>query len=69
MLLEKGEPLLLEVNHQPSLMADTPFDLVVKKCLVMDTINMLDLDEREKEEWERCQKEGVLYRMRNMEER
>lgn len=51
MLLETGEPLLLEVNHQPSLVADTPFDLVVKKCLIMDTINMLGLDEKEKDEW------------------
>lgn len=48
MLLETGEPILLEVNHQPSLVTDSPFDLAVKKSLIMDTINLLNLDEKDK---------------------
>lgn len=44
MLLDSGEPILLEINHQPSLVADSPFDLAVKKCLIMDTINLLNIE-------------------------
>ena len=51
MLLDTGEPILLEVNHQPSLIGDSPFDLAVKKSLIMDIVNLLNLDEKEKEEW------------------
>ena len=51
MLLESGEPLLIEVNHQPSLVTDSPFDLTLKRCLLMDTINLLSIDEKEKECW------------------
>ena len=69
MLLETGEPILLEINHQPSLIADSPFDMAVKRSLIMDTINLLNLDEKDKEEWDRCQKEGVVYRTRHIEEK
>lgn len=67
MLLNTGEPILLEVNHQPSLVADSPFDMAVKKSLVMDTINLLNIEEREKDEWERCQREGTAYRNKGIE--
>ena len=44
MILDSGEPVLLEVNHQPSLVTDSPLDLSIKKCLLMDTINLLNLN-------------------------
>lgn len=69
MLLETGEPILLEINHQPSLIGDSPFDMAVKKSLLMDTINILNLDEKEKEEWEQCQRDGLTYVSKNMEEK
>lgn len=49
MLLDNAEPVLLEINHQPSLIADSPFDMAVKKSLIMDTINLLNIDEKDKE--------------------
>ena len=38
------EPWLLEVNHSPSFITDTPFDYKVKRQLIYDTINMLNMD-------------------------
>lgn len=34
----KLRPYLLEVNHTPSFSVDTPFDLELKKNLIIDTI-------------------------------
>lgn len=37
------KPWLLEVNHSPSLMTDSPLDYSVKKNMVRDTIHLLGL--------------------------
>lgn len=62
MLLESGEPILIEINHQPSLVTDSPFDLTLKKCLLTDTINLLAIEEQDKQIWEKCQSEGTVYK-------
>ena len=44
----KMQPFLLEVNHNPSLVADTPLDKFIKKKLVKDTLNLLHIDTKAK---------------------
>ena len=46
MLDAKCKPYLLEVNHNPSLSADSPLDEKVKSELIRDTINLLGLTKR-----------------------
>lgn len=38
------KPWLIEVNHQPSLQVDTPLDLMIKKNIVLDTLNIVSYD-------------------------
>lgn len=47
---DKIEPYLLEVNHNPSLITDTPLDRFIKKKLVKDTLNLLHIDAKAKEQ-------------------
>jgi tubulin polyglutamylase TTLL6/13 len=44
LIKEDFEPLLLEVNHSPSFSTDSPLDLIIKKCLILDTLNLLNLN-------------------------
>lgn len=41
-------PILIEVNHSPSFCTDSPLDLVIKKCLITDTYNLLNLNHNDK---------------------
>ncbi len=40
------EPKLIEINHQPSLTSSSPLDHVIKKCLLIDVLNLLNLDSK-----------------------
>lgn len=40
---EKLKPWIIEVNHAPSFSTDSPLDFKVKKNLVTDTIQLLNL--------------------------
>ena len=40
---EKLKPWILEVNHSPSFSTDSPLDFKVKKNLVADVIELLNL--------------------------
>ncbi|KEG09304.1 hypothetical protein DQ04_05451020 [Trypanosoma grayi] len=42
MLTEDLEPVLMEVNHSPSLFCDTPFDFETKRRVVMDLFRLLE---------------------------
>lgn len=43
-LLDKNlKPWLLEVNHSPSLKTDTPLDKVIKEHLILDTLNIVNV--------------------------
>jgi len=44
MLDEKLKPILLEVNHTPSFTTDTPLDRFIKKSLIKDTLNLLNVN-------------------------
>ena len=39
----KSKPWLLEVNQSPSFTTDTPLDFNIKKNLISDAINILNL--------------------------
>jgi tubulin polyglutamylase TTLL6/13 len=43
MLDQYGKPWLLEVNHSPSFMTDSPLDYNIKKNVLRDTLHMLNL--------------------------
>jgi tubulin polyglutamylase TTLL6/13 len=44
MLDKKMKPWLLEVNHSPSLLCESPFDKDLKDTLITDALRILDLD-------------------------
>ena len=48
LLDEDLKPWLLEVNHSPSFTADTPFDYNIKTELIIDALNIVRLDPKEK---------------------
>lgn len=39
----QAEPHLLEVNHTPSFVTDTPFDHHIKYNLIKDTITLMNI--------------------------
>ena len=47
---KKLTPYLLEINQCPSLRTDSPIDMVIKRGLVEDTIRILCLDMKRKQE-------------------
>lgn len=44
----KLKPYLLEVNHTPSFMTDTPLDKSIKKGLIRDTLLLMDINGKNK---------------------
>lgn len=45
------KPWLIEVNHSPSFLADSPLDLKIKKSLLRDTLHMLNLTKKRKKDY------------------
>lgn len=50
MLNSKGEPVLLEVNHTPSFTTDTPLDHKIKYNLIKDTLVLMNINTKSKNE-------------------
>lgn len=44
MLTEKAEPQLLEVNHTPSFVTDTPLDETIKMNLIKDSLILMNIN-------------------------
>ena len=44
LITEDLKPVLLEVNHTPSFATDTPLDKFIKKNLIKDTLNLLNVN-------------------------
>ena len=40
---EKLKPWLIEINHAPSFATDTPLDFKIKKDLIADTIQIVNM--------------------------
>ena len=50
MIDHKLNPYLLEINYTPSFTADTPLDRYIKKSLISDTLNLLNVNQKWKKE-------------------
>ena len=50
MLDHKCKPFVLEVNHTPSFTTDTPLDSQIKKCLIRDTLILMNINVKTKNE-------------------
>ena len=48
MIAEDFTPYLIEVNHSPSFTGGSPLDKTIKKYLLLDTLNLLNLDNQDK---------------------
>jgi len=56
MLNSKGDPVVLEVNHTPSFTTDTPLDYKIKKGLIKDTLVLMNVNLKKKNElYTKCQ--------------
>jgi tubulin polyglutamylase TTLL6/13 len=56
MLNSRGDPVLLEVNHTPSFTTDTPLDHKIKKGLIKDTLVLMNINLKKKNElYLKCQ--------------
>ena len=51
MITSDFKPWLIEVNHSPSFTAGSPLDTIIKKYLLLDTINLLNIDNNQKIEY------------------
>ena len=47
------KPYLIEVNHTPSFQTDSLLDYQIKKNLIIDTINVLQLSQCDRSKWSR----------------
>jgi len=55
MLNNKGDPILLEVNHTPSFTTDTPLDHQIKFNLIRDSLRLMNVNVQNKNEiYGRC---------------
>lgn len=50
MIDHKLNPYLLEINYTPSFTTDTPLDRLIKKNLIQDTLNILDISDKWKKQ-------------------
>ena len=50
---DKLKPWIIEVNHAPSFVCDTPLDTKIKRGLLMDVFNMLNLSVAKKQKFKR----------------
>lgn len=50
MIDHKLNPYLLEINYTPSFTTDTPLDRLIKKNLIHDTLNLLNVSDKWKKD-------------------
>jgi len=50
---EKLKPWLIEINHAPSFGTDTPLDFRIKKDMLADTIEILNMSHQRKKDFQR----------------
>lgn len=48
MLTDDMKPYLIEVNHTPSFETGTPLDYLVKKKLIIDSLGLMRINQRNK---------------------
>ncbi|CAD8177128.1 unnamed protein product [Paramecium octaurelia] len=62
-LNHKLQPILLEVNHTPSFTTDTPLDSMIKKNLIRDTLKLMNVNLKAKEQIIASRKESLQQRV------
>ena len=50
---DKLKPWIIEVNHAPSFVCDTPLDTKIKRGLLIDVFNLLNLSVAKKQKFKR----------------
>lgn len=63
MIDHKLNPYLLEINYTPSFTTDTPLDRLIKKNLIEDTLNILDISDRWKKDMKARRDKEIQERM------
>ena len=63
MLDHKLKPWLIEVNHTPSFTTDTPFDRHIKKSVIRDTLNLMNISIKNRIKIKNKQKMEIQQRM------
>jgi tubulin polyglutamylase TTLL6/13 len=56
MLDDKFKPYLLEINHAPSFVTDSPLDEKIKGQVIYDTLNLLGLSQKRKKNYKAINK-------------
>ncbi|EGR27206.1 tubulin-tyrosine ligase family protein, putative [Ichthyophthirius multifiliis] len=51
MIDENLQPFLLEVNHTPSFSTDSPLDFIIKRNLIIDTLNLINTSNKQKQKY------------------
>ena len=64
MIDNKCKPWLLEVNQSPSFSTDSPLDYKIKKAVLSDTFNLLNVSADARALSEQMQKEAMERRIR-----
>ncbi|KAJ3388505.1 Tubulin polyglutamylase ttll6 [Entophlyctis sp. JEL0112] len=59
----KLKPWVLEVNHSPSFTCDSSLDLEVKRKVILDTLNLLNLNATVRRRFEKVEKERTKSRL------
>ena len=62
MLDEELKPVILEVNYTPSFATDTPLDQVIKESLIRDTLVLMNITQKAKNEAVDHKKKEMLER-------
>ena len=63
MIDHKLTPYLIEVNYTPSFSTDTPLDKHIKKNLIYDTLQLLNIDDKWKREMKQKRDKEIQERM------
>jgi tubulin polyglutamylase TTLL6/13 len=63
MLTDKCEPILLEINHTPSFTTDTPLDQYIKFNYIRDSLVLMNINDKTKQEIIKQQKEACQQRI------
>ena len=63
MLTDKCEPIILEINHTPSFSTDTPLDHLIKFGFIRDSLQLMNINPKTRDEVVRQQKEACQLRV------
>ena len=63
MLTDKADPIILEINHTPSFTTDTPLDQFIKFNYIKDSLTIMNINEKTKNQLIRMQREACQLRV------